>query len=74
MSTGTTPAKVNRALAKAGLDVEIVRDPSGYYWFADETTAIRSLYRFNLHHDTTEEIVDYVRKELKRIADDRLFE
>lgn len=66
----TQPAKVNRALTKAGLEVEIVRG-NGYYWFADETTASRSLYQNHLHQ-TTAEIVQYVRDELARIAAERI--
>lgn len=67
----TQPAKVNRALAKAGLKVEIVKG-YGYYYFAglpgspyigDE---IRSFYQCHLHQ-TNAEIVQYVRDELARL-------
>ena len=68
----TQPAKVNRALAKAGLDVKIYKAP-GYYYFDDATTQIRSLYQCHLH-ETTAEIVQYVRDELARIAEARIAE
>jgi ABC-type hemin transport system substrate-binding protein len=61
----TQPAKVNRALAKADIKVEIVRG-NGYYWFDDATTQIRSLYQCHLHQ-TAAELVQYVRDELARI-------
>jgi len=71
----TQPAKVNRALAKADLKVEIVKG-YGYYYFAglpgspyigDE---IRSLYQCHLHQTNTE-IVQYVRDELARLTAER---
>lgn len=68
MTVRTQPAKVNRALAAAGLKVEIVRG-NGYYWFDDETTMIKSIYANSLLGFSTEEIVQHVRDELKRIAE-----
>jgi len=68
----TAPAKVNKALKAAGLEVEIVRG-NGYYYFVglpgtpyagDE---IRSIYANSLLGYSTEEVVRHVRDELARI-------
>lgn len=66
MTVYTTPAKVNKALAKAFDDVTIVRG-NGYYYFDDATTAIRSIYQWPRLSSTPAQIVDYVRAELARI-------
>ena len=61
-----TVATANRALKAAGLPYEIVRG-RGYFWFAAMTDGaspdIPSLYTVTLAHDTTEDVVEYVRTE-----------
>lgn len=57
----TQPAKVNRALAAAGIAVEIVRDPSGYYWFSNGDGIVPSILAHSLIGYTTEEIVEHVK-------------
>mgnify|MGYP006921383477 CR=1 FL=1 len=63
----TTPSQVNKALKAQGIPVEIVRDATGYYWFADDSTQIASIMSNSLRSYTTQEIVDHVKKELERI-------
>jgi hypothetical protein len=67
----TTPRAVNAALAAAGLDVEIVRHPKGYYWFCDQQTTlparpfnVPSLYQNSLRGVSTEDVVEHVRQAL----------
>lgn len=60
----TSPKAVNAALAAAGLKVEIVRSPAGYYYFIKDGLGIESIYSFNLRDHTTEEIVTHVREGL----------
>lgn len=62
-----TVRTVNKALKAAGLDVEIIRG-NGYFWFMDETTAIRSWYSYSLTPFTDQQVVDHVKEELERIA------
>lgn len=67
----TQPAKVNRALAKAGLKVEIVRG-NGYYYFTGAALVgdeVRSLYQCSLHQSAAD-IVQHVRNELARLGPD----
>lgn len=68
MKNRTTPKEVNAALKVAGLNVEIVRG-NGYYWFDDETTAIRSIYANSLRGYTANDIVEHVKRELEKIND-----
>lgn len=63
----TTPRQVNQALKNAGLNVEIIRHSSGYYWFDDESTQIASIVTNNLSGFSTAEIVEHVKEELERI-------
>lgn len=61
----TTPSKINKALAKAGIFGKIVRNPSGYYYFIDELfDLVPSIYAFNLHGHTTEQVVKHVQDAL----------
>ena len=67
----TTPRAVNAALLAAGLEVKIVRDPSGYYWFRDLQTSlparpfdVPSIMSINLRGFSTADIVEHVRQAL----------
>jgi hypothetical protein len=62
----TTPARVNKALKKAGLAVTMYRSPVGYYYFSDKTTAIPSIYSHNLSSYSTQDIVDHVRTSVEQ--------
>lgn len=67
----TQPAKVNRALAKAGFSIEIVRGNGYYLFYGDDLVGdeVRPLYQYSLHQSAAD-IVRYVRDELARLGPD----
>ena len=63
---GTTPAKVNKELKRLGINGEIIRDRSGYYYFiGDLFDVVPSIYSYNLNGWSTGEIIDWVKKGIK---------
>ena len=62
----TTPKQVNKHLLKIGIDGEIIRDSSGYYYFTGEMfDIVPSLFIFNLKGETIESIVNHIKKYIK---------
>jgi hypothetical protein len=61
-----TPAKVNRAIKKAGFEDVTIYRGNGYYYFDDATTAIPSLYEWPKLVSTPEQIVDHVHTSLEK--------
>jgi len=59
----TTPREVNRALAKAGLNVKIVRNLRGgsyYYFIEDGFDVVPNIWSYSLAGWTTEKVVRWV--------------
>lgn len=64
--TPANPYRVNKALEKKGLAVQMFRDPSGYYYFINEGPEdIPSIYSNNLSHMSIPEVIEYVYGHIK---------
>ncbi len=64
----TTPSKVNKALKEKGINGEIVRDNSGYYYFAGELSdKVPSIFSNNLRGFSTEQVIKHVTDSLQKV-------